>query len=275
MPAGALIRSAPDIAMRIAARRGPLTAPAGMYLRSRGLRSLATDPSVAVGTPTSRRINQVLEWTGGQRYLEIGLKFGSTLEAVRAARRVGVEPAPRFNPWPSPKGLRVHVTTSDAFFAQRSGERPPLDFVFLDGLHEFGQTYRDLMHAVALMVSGGFILLDDVVPSSAAAAAPTRAEAKRLREPDDPSREWMGDVFRIMSVLDEAHPELEFRTIVDADHRPQALIKVAAPKSTNPAPKSTIDRAARLAFGEVFAGGMPPSFRPASLDSALHELAPR
>jgi hypothetical protein len=55
------------------------------------------------------------------------------------------------------------VTTSDEFFATlRPSKR--YDVAFIDGLHTFEQTYRDVINTFAHLRSG-VILIDDTVPS--------------------------------------------------------------------------------------------------------------
>ncbi len=43
------------------------------------------------------------------------------------------------------------------------------DVIYLDGLHTFEQTLRDLLNALTLVADAGVIILDDVLPSSFAA----------------------------------------------------------------------------------------------------------
>lgn len=257
---------------RNAVRRGPVGSLAGRILRAQGERSLADAPNSSAGTPTAERINRILSRTLGASYLEIGLKHGATLEGVDAPVRVGVEPEPRFNPWPRPSGIRLHLVTSDEYFAASTPPRDGFDLVFLDGLHEFRQTYRDLLNATRQLAPGGLILIDDVVPSSRAAAAPTQAEAKRLRDASDTSREWMGDVFKVMWVLQEQHPQLVRTTVVDAMQRPQALVRPMNDLPLADAPPSLLAAADALDYDDIFGAGIPEWFNPLPLDAALEYL---
>jgi hypothetical protein len=97
---------------------------------------------------SSRRINQFAKLLAHPTsYLEVGVEYGYTLEAVAVPNRVAVEPQPRFSLRHVPAGVSVFVTTSDKFF---EGLDPGVtfDLVFLDGLHTYRQTYRDLMSSL-------------------------------------------------------------------------------------------------------------------------------
>ena len=130
---------------------------------------LATHSDRAEGTWSSRRLNFITNANPSfTRYLEIGIQSGNTLEAVLMPVRVGVDPNPLMNLSILPQGVRVLPVTSDEFFDSYAG--PNFDLVFLDGLHEWFQTYRDILNSLNFLSDGGVILVDDVVPSDAISA---------------------------------------------------------------------------------------------------------
>ena len=256
----------------LAAGRSPIAAPASRLLSARGYRRLATDPRDATGTPTSFRLNALLDAIGGTAYLEIGVWTGLTLESVRAGRRVGVDPAIAFDPAGLPADIELHRTTSDRYFRRRAPLRE-FDLIFLDGLHEFRQTYRDVVNALAALRPGGAILVDDVVPSSEAAAAATQLEANRLRSPDaEDHGAWMGDVFRVIPVVMAEHPDVTVLTITGDGHRPQSLLIPPEPMAPVPAPEDALAKAEDLTYRAVFAAGIPDEFRPVSVADAVRAV---
>lgn len=232
-----------------------------------GRRRLQGSPDAVEENWSARRINQLhaaLPWM--RSYLEIGLAEGHTFENVYLPIRVGVDPRPRFDTEHLPEGAEVFATTSDRFFA--TNERR-FDLVFVDGLHTFEQTYRDLVNAFQVCPSGG-VLVDDVVPSDGVSAMRdlerSMAERERRGLPGSP---WHGDVYRMVLCLVEHHYELEFRTIVGSGN-PQLLAWKPDPERvTSPVSNGVLLTYASASFEEVFSQGVPASFRPSSEDEAL------
>jgi len=221
---------------------------------------------------SARRINRLLTGLPDARaYLEIGLATGATFENVNAPIRWGVDPRPQFDVHHLPPGVHVHVGTSDKFFELLPSQRTQFDVVFLDGLHTFRQTYRDLINAFRVCPNG-IILMDDVVPIDEASAIPDRSAAvdahRRLGLSRSPNL-WHGDVFRVLLILRAHHPELEFCTIEGPDN-PQALIwkrqAVAAVQGRREEELRPLDA---IEYGDVFSEGIPSYLRPAPEDIAL------
>ena len=100
----------------------------------------------------------------------------------------------------------TNATTSDAFFA---ANRRRFDLVFVDGLHEATQTYRDVLHALHTLHDGGTVVMHDCNPSHPSYATypyPTRG----------PVFFWNGDVYRAVVALSQ-HADLDV-VVVDVDH---------------------------------------------------------
>lgn len=246
--------------------------------KDKNLRRLASDPNDAVGTISSRRLNSIAQIIRATRYLEIGLSKGETLEAIRISDRTGVDPKPRFCVSALPKGISVYATRSDDFFASL-GPAATFDLIFVDGLHEYRQCYRDVLHSIAHLSPQGVVVVDDVVPTSAAAAHPILSHAEFAakasgRQLDD----WMGDVFRAAIGLATLHAELEVRTIVDNQGRGQMAVwrsnfhQLGAKKVADPV---LLDDLATHTYETTFGGGVPPIFRPVTMTELLEELSYR
>lgn len=220
---------------------------------------------------SARRINTLLAAFPGQsRYLEIGVHMGRTLQQIRAPERWGVEPHPYFRTDRLPKGVTIRKCTSDEFFATLdAGQR--FDVVFLDGLHTFQQTYRDLINALRVCPSG-LVLIDDVVPVDSVSANPDQREAleeRARRHLQDPTF-WHGDVYRVVVALSEHHSsQLTFCTIVGSGN-PQTLVwRKSVTEEILPANQTALAGIEKLTYDDVFHSGVPDSFVPRSEDSAM------
>lgn len=154
-----------------------------------------------------RRINGLLGHVFPRgAYLEIGTSYGNTLQAVVAKTKVGVDPNNRFNTRVTPPSITIHNEPSDVFFSE---SRQKFDLIYLDGLHEARQTYRDLINALNALNKGGFIIIDDVLPTDFASTLPSECEASNLKEKlGIEHSDWFGDVYKVVKAVLAFHPEL-------------------------------------------------------------------
>lgn len=217
------------------ARNGSLFARI-RYGKSSG-RTLVSTPRSVPATKSAWRLNTIASAMAGcHSYLEIGLCFGDTFEDVNVPVRVGVDPAVLFRKDRLPSGATVFEVESDTYFTQLVGDQR-FNLVFLDGLHEWEQTYRDLLHALDHLEDHAVLLMDDVVPDCSASASPNQQHALiRRRASGDDSGAWHGDVYKVIAVIRQFHPELHVR--ITGDHsredNPQAVIWLAAQGATDP-----------------------------------------
>lgn len=227
------------------------------------------------------RVNALLHGLPRARsYLEIGVEHGFTLENVDVEQRWGVDPAPTFDLSRLPKGVRFFKETSDEFFQQLE-QGTCFDVVFLDGLHTFEQTYKDLLNTLAHLREGA-VLIDDTVPFDEVSAMPDqRASLAKRSELGLEGLWWHGDVWKIVVCIARHHPELEFRTILGPrSENPQTLLlgKHAGVEMAQ-IDEEDLREIAKLAYSDVFADGMPQLFRPCSgheaLSACLRAVAPR
>ena len=129
-------------------------------------------------------INQFISDRGYQRYLEIGTKHGDCLTRVNAPVRISVDPDPR--------SVASYVMTSDEFFdmtkiypSMENAFVP--DIIFIDGLHEHNQVWRDIQNALSILDPGGVVILHDCLPTS-----------EKMQEYHTESQDalWTGDVWK-------------------------------------------------------------------------------
>lgn len=110
---------------------------------------------------------------------------------------------------------KFYPITSDEFF-----ENPPreltdlgLDIVFIDGLHTYEQSLRNVKNALKYLNPNGVIVMHDCLPDSPATAAPTFEEAKK--HPDFKGA-WTGDVYKTILHLRATSFDL-FVAVVNTD----------------------------------------------------------
>lgn len=220
-----------------------------------------------------RRLNRLLGFMSlPTSYLEIGVLRGLTLENVRATTRVGVDPDPKFDTTRLPQNLMFFSETSDEYFSHLDAQER-FDLIFLGGLHTHGQTYRDLTNSLAHLSVGGAILIDDTVPSDEISEIPNQAESyQRRRELGLTGMPWHGDVWKVVWILKNRHPELAWRTIKNRGN-PQTLVW-RLPETPETSEKVLSDAEAlemvdSLRFSDFFADGIPDWMNPGLEDDVL------
>jgi hypothetical protein len=234
-------------------------------------RRLLPHPYIDRSNPSSRRLNRLIDHLpGGARYLEIGVYKGRTLESVMSADRVGVDPDPRFRTERLPSGVTFHRLPSDDFFADLA-DSDRFDLVFVDGLHEFEQTYRDIINAFAHLNDRGAVLVDDVVPSDAFSALRDQDAAVAARARSGASGTlWHGDVFIALEVLIAHHPQIAVRTIVGSGNE-QALLWRAGSEPLQAISEAQLREFADITYEQTFSEGVPQHFRPRTEDDAIQD----
>jgi tetratricopeptide (TPR) repeat protein len=155
-----------------------------------------------------RRLHELLR---PRSYLEIGVETGATLAFAQAAERaIGIDPdASKLRRELVPACARVFHETSDAFFARQSREQAlgaaRLDLSFIDGMHLFEFALRDFIHVEAWSDPNGVVVLHDCLP-----IVPVSASRERR------TKFWVGDVWKVVSILREYRPDLRVKLIATA-----------------------------------------------------------
>jgi Methyltransferase domain len=160
------------------------------------------------------RLNALGRLNGATRYLEVGVHKAKTLRNVQIELKTAVDPVFAFERSELSKhNVEYHEVTSDDFFAQASPALQPFDVVYLDGLHVYEQTLRDLTNALRFSHERTLVLIDDTLPVSFLAAERDQSRVRFAREfvPHE-DKQWMGDVFKIIPFLHDYMPDLDWLT---------------------------------------------------------------
>jgi len=104
-------------------------------------------------------INKLIEDNDYRTYLEIGVNNAVNINGVKVEYKTGVDPNPQVaNYYPA-----CNIETSDSFFERNEKK---FDIIFIDGLHEHEQVYKDISHALSCLSKGGTIVCHDMKPRS-------------------------------------------------------------------------------------------------------------
>ena len=96
--------------------------------------------------------------------------------------------------------------TSDEFFEEN---QRTFDLIFIDGLHLAEQVLRDVYNSLAVLNSGGALLLHDCNPVD------ERAQTRNVDLAEGST--WNGDTWKVIAFLRCQRPEL-FTRVVDLDY---------------------------------------------------------
>ena len=157
-------------------------------------------------------------------YLEIGCDDGVSFQAIANLANLRFQAIDRVVCVdPSETAIATHQLTSDAYFSQLlqfDGNNLPtlelFDCVFVDGLHEANQAFRDFMNSWRVLKPGGIVLMHDMAPvHEYTAAYPQHEKVQHFN--------WHGDVWKVVVAL-RLLPDAEVVT-VDIDYGIAAVRK--------------------------------------------------
>jgi len=212
-------------------------------------------------------VQSLLDLFESPTYLEIGVNEGVTFHAAKAARKVAVDPKFCFEHQSRAEtSCEYHETTSDIYFGSIASPLDRFDVIYLDGLHTFEQTLRDLLNALQYRSDLGVVLVDDVLPNSYEASLPDQRLSSLVRSStkrEDPS--WMGDVFKLVFFVETFLQQFSYSTTQD-NHGQLVLW----PKRREVVPFRDLRSLAELQFSDVITKA--PEFRIQPLATIIQEL---
>ena len=168
-------------------------------------------------------------------YLEIGVASGDCFLKIKALNKIAVDPAftipfkrklkRRVQRLKSvlKKDLRTneyfYKMPSDEFFESQSSEllKNGVDVAFVDGLHTYEQSLRDVENCLKFLRDDGVIVVHDCNPVSSAAAYPALSyEEAREANPEGWTGEWSGNVWKTIPHLRATREDLSI-FVLDCD----------------------------------------------------------
>lgn len=176
---------------------------------------------------SARRLNHLARGLGAESYLEIGVFGGDTFRAVEVSKKIGVDPEFQFD-WQelnNGDSVVLHEITSDSFFEALKPVES-FDLIFIDGLHTYDQTYRDLLNVLRHAHAQSVILIDDTIPCDVFSTCREQQECYRLRAHSTGNAtdcRWHGDTYKLIPLLALFNTSLNFCTIRDRGN-PQTLV---------------------------------------------------
>lgn len=162
-------------------------------------------------------IQQLINKFNYRIYFEIGVERGLNFFQIQAPLKLGVDP--NFIIPGELKGSeneKFYTITSDEFFANPPEEiiKHGIDIAFIDGLHTYEQSLRDVENCLKYLNPNGIIVMHDCLPANEAEALPSSEDAKKHSEFKGL---WTGDVYKTIIHLRTSRQEL-FVAVIDTDH---------------------------------------------------------
>ncbi len=96
-------------------------------------------------------IQEIIDQKNYKSYLEIGCDNDENFSKIKIKSKVGIDPL---------KGGTIRMT-SDEFFIKNDQS---FDIIFLDGLHTYDQTIKDIDNGLRFLNTNGVILIHDCLP---------------------------------------------------------------------------------------------------------------
>lgn len=160
------------------------------------------------------------------RYLEIGVESGRTLRDVKIQKKYAVDPYFHFNTFFPSRTYRFYKTDSDSFFNKILKSEIRFEIIFLDGLHTFEQTWKDLQNSLKFVANNSIIIVDDTIPIDESSSLPDQSACYKMRESLGNSHDlrWHGDVYKVVCALSFLKiPTINWATLTDQDN-PKTVI---------------------------------------------------
>lgn len=140
-------------------------------------------------------INGIIRKWGYTNYLEVGTSTGWNYKRIVCDNKVGVDPDPE-------AFCDIH-TTSDEFFKTN---KQKFGAVFIDGMHEAGQFFKDVENSLNCLEDGGTIICHDCNPTSYEMQVMPRMQTQ-----------WTGDVWKGWLKLRATRDDLQM-FVIETDY---------------------------------------------------------
>jgi hypothetical protein len=195
-------------------------------------------------------IQDIINKINAKYYLEIGVWTGSVIIHIDAKFKYGVDPyfqIPNLKVNGKMTGfdmnrnsMILYETESDLFFQNFIKKDMPkgIDVAFIDGLHNYPQSLKDVKNCLEYLNDGGVIVMHDCNPLNYAMAYPVEKSIDEAIELGIKGElagwngAWNGDVWKTLAHLRIEHDDLEIFTL-DIDYGLGIIRKGKANKLTD------------------------------------------
>jgi hypothetical protein len=173
-------------------------------------------------------VQKIIDNKKAKTYLEIGVLAGDTFLRIKTKNKWGVDPNFEIEPlkkfryyFKNPFNIfnEYFSVDSDTFFAKEDARLAGcgVDVAFIDGLHTFSQSLKDVENTLQYLNKNGVIILHDCNPMSEAAAIPAKSisEVQNMSPPDF-TGVWNGDVWKTIVYLRATRKDLHV-FVLDCD----------------------------------------------------------
>lgn len=159
-------------------------------------------------------INIYAKKINAKSYLEIGVRIANdNFNKIKVPHKVGVDPGT--------EGVfeGTHKMTSDEYFSQNNDT---FDLIFIDGLHEKEQVYRDIENSLNILNQNGIIICHDMNPQIKEHQMPITdpLRQKYVKDQKELGNEgyglWTGDCWKSFVYLRSIRSDLEM-FVIDLD----------------------------------------------------------
>lgn len=182
-------------------------------------------------------------------YLEIGVWKGKTFFPAKAERKVAVDPKFAFDVKAAEATYETstfHEVTSDKYFGSLPKDES-FDVIYIDGLHTFDQTLRDLLNSLAFLKDDGIVIIDDVYPREYHSALANVKHAHLVKaHTGSTNKEWMGDVYKLTFFIDSYLQQYSYRMVSD-NHGQLVMWRAVRPSVT----ERTVENVSRAPFESI------------------------
>lgn len=155
-------------------------------------------------------IQKILDKKKARTYLEIGVASGNNFFPIKARRKIAVDPNFKYSKKTRMKWVlknpfnivaKCHEISSDGYFANAKNSYK-LDVVFIDGLHTYHQSLKDVNNSLSNLKENGILIMHDCNPPYETAAYPADSynHVASLNLPGW-NGDWCGDVWKTICYL--------------------------------------------------------------------------
>lgn len=174
-------------------------------------------------------LNLIINKIKARNYLEIGVEKGKIFLKINAKKKLGVDPVIKI---PNKKKFlscindfhnlfnEYYKVTSDKFFENNHSRLEALsgiDVIFVDGLHSYEQSYKDVLNSLKYVSKRGIIVMHDCNPSTefqAKTVCPSQNDSTFIE--DKSASFWCGDVWKTIVRLRSERTDLNI-FVLDCD----------------------------------------------------------